>query len=201
MAYDPPPLPRILNAWAGVIINSLRSSLDLLAAALATRNGVKPSADTHFPVYGSEQDMIDPLTGVEGKKWLSKREQTAIKNLRPYKGGDDAIWPLHQLDIRRKHERLVFASPDVAAFHWQRGVPGGVHGYIMVGGLRGLERLENKTILTSLPADGLAAPEGDGHIAARITFNEIAIGLADQDVVATLYRFADRTREIIATFN
>jgi hypothetical protein len=93
IAYQTAPLPRVFNAWAGAIINSLRSSLDLLAAALAARNGAKPSADTHFPVYGSEQEMIDPLTGIEGKKWLSKRERTAIKALKPYQGGNEAIWP------------------------------------------------------------------------------------------------------------
>jgi len=43
--------------------------------------------------------MIDPLHGIEGKKWLSKGEQAMIKALKPYKGGDHTLWPLHQLDI------------------------------------------------------------------------------------------------------
>jgi len=33
------PIPRIINAEAGAIVNSLRSSLDLLANRLAERNG------------------------------------------------------------------------------------------------------------------------------------------------------------------
>src|SRR3954447_11355583 len=47
------PFPLTFNAWAGAIVNSLRSALDLVAAALATRNGHKPSANTHFPIFGS----------------------------------------------------------------------------------------------------------------------------------------------------
>ena len=41
-------LDPLLSAEAGAIINSARSALDLLAAALAARNGVKPSQHTHF---------------------------------------------------------------------------------------------------------------------------------------------------------
>jgi hypothetical protein len=41
VTYDQP-FPLTFNAWAGAIINSLRSSLDLLAAALARRNPLHP---------------------------------------------------------------------------------------------------------------------------------------------------------------
>jgi hypothetical protein len=122
--------------------------------------GVKPSADTHFPIFGSEQEMIDPVTGIEGKNWLSKRGRAAIKALKPYEGGDYAIWPLHQLDIRRKHERLIFANVDPSGFYWERGRPGGQHGFFMTGGLMPLQRSENKTILAMIPAHVLPAPEG-----------------------------------------
>ncbi|HXP05926.1 MAG TPA: hypothetical protein VN808_17540, partial [Stellaceae bacterium] len=103
VAAQQTPLPLMFNAWIGATLNSLRSSLDLLAAALATRNGKKPSSKTHFPIFASEQAMLDPLHGLESKKWLSNSERAAIKALRPYKGGDASLWPLHQLDILRKH--------------------------------------------------------------------------------------------------
>jgi hypothetical protein len=50
VTYDQP-FPLTFNAWAGSIINSLRSGLDLLAASLAARNSVKPSHKTHFPIF------------------------------------------------------------------------------------------------------------------------------------------------------
>src|SRR4051812_35825030 len=39
------PLPPVINAEAGAIINMIRSSLDLLAVALAERNGHKAPTD------------------------------------------------------------------------------------------------------------------------------------------------------------
>ena len=44
------PLPRVIPAEAGFIINALRSSLDLLANALAERNGHIGKKDVYFPV-------------------------------------------------------------------------------------------------------------------------------------------------------
>jgi hypothetical protein len=68
MAYSMGPLDPIIPVEAGIIINAIRSALDLLAASLACRNGNNPNADTHFPIFASHQDMIDPVTGIEGKK-------------------------------------------------------------------------------------------------------------------------------------
>jgi hypothetical protein len=187
------PLPRIFNAWVGIICNSLRTSLDLLAAALATRNSVKPSENTHFPIFSSDQHMIDPLEGIEGKKWLSKGERAAIKALKPYQGGDHTIWPLHHLDIRRKHERLISASLD-PSFRIE------VAGY-MISGRTALERFENKTVLAFLPGSILVPPESYTNISAQVTFNETKIGLAGHEVVTTLYRFAGRVAEIIKFFD
>ena len=101
------PLPTIVHAEVGAIIGSFRSSLDLLAASLAKRNGVTPSRKTHFPIFQSIMDFIDPKDGLEAKKWLSDSERRKIKTLEPYDGGNGHLWALHQLDILRKHERLI----------------------------------------------------------------------------------------------
>jgi hypothetical protein len=204
VAYSMGPLDPIVNAELGVIINSARTALDLLAASLCRRNGNKPSADTHFPIFASEQCMIDPLTGIEGKKWLSRGERASIKDLKPYKGGDHTIWPLHQLDVLRKHTRLVSARPDVSGFRFESGTPGGEQGYMMISGLRGIERLEDKTILARI--GGTTAPRfdmthGNAHVAAHITFDEADIGITDEEVATTLLRFAGRVTEIIKLFD
>jgi len=88
------PLDPLISPQVGCIINSARSSLDLLAAALACRNGVKPSATTHFPFYASHQDFIDPLKGIVCKKWLSTAEKATFKSIAPYDGGDEVLWTL-----------------------------------------------------------------------------------------------------------
>jgi hypothetical protein len=188
----------------GAILNSLRSSLDLLAAALAARNGKQPSADTHFPIFLSAQDMIDPLTGIERKKWLSESERTAIKALKPHQGGDSTIWPLHQLDILRKHQRLIAASADVHDFVWERGTPGGADGYILATGLGSIERLKDKTVLFrygGAAAKSFDPPKGYTHIASKIVFNEAALGMTDYEVAPTLIGFAGRVAEIVKLFD
>jgi hypothetical protein len=203
VAHQHSPLPLIFNVWAGMIINSLRSALDLLSAALAKRNGQNPSADTHFPIFGCEMDMmIDPLTGIEGKKWLSKRERATIKALKPYRGGDYTIWPLHKLDILRKHVRLLSARPDIKGFCFTSSDP--QRAAITWGGGIGMYRTEEKAILCRLgPSESHFDPaQGHTTFTAFIAFDE-AIGLlpfVDQQVSIVLMRFAERVAEIIDTF-
>jgi hypothetical protein len=110
VAHAKEPLPAIINAEVGAIIGSFRSALDLLAASLALRNGVTPSHQTHFPIYRLLYDFIDPINGLENKKWLSLAEKKIIKSYDPYEGGNDDLWAIHQLDILRKHERLIDAT-------------------------------------------------------------------------------------------
>jgi hypothetical protein len=190
VVYDQP-FPLTFNAWAGAIINSLRSSLDLIAAALARRNGKNPDADTHFPIFRSLHDFIDPLTGIEGKKWLSPRERTAIKAFKPYKGGDDALWPLHHMDIMRKHQRLVFARPDVTGYFM-------VANQMRVGGAPALERLEHKTVLFRLKSgEILNATQGNTLLAVYVTFSEAALEIANPEVAQILRRFSMRVTDVL----
>lgn len=101
------PLEPTFNAEVGAIINTIRTSLDLLASALARRNGKKPSADRHFPIYPTLYDFIDPLNVSKRKKWLSDSERQIIEKLKPYRGGNDRLFALHHFDVIRKHEQLI----------------------------------------------------------------------------------------------
>jgi hypothetical protein len=116
-------VPLTFNVWIGATLNSLRSSLDLLATALATRNKAQ-ERNQYFPIFSSLCQITDSAKGIERKKWLSQHEREAIKALKPYKGGDEILWPLHQLDILRKHERLIHGSVVVhAVIHLVSGPP------------------------------------------------------------------------------
>jgi hypothetical protein len=199
VAIQQTPLPLTFNAWFGAIFNSLRSSLDLLAAALAARNGEKTNRHRHFPIFDSLHDMIDPVIGIDGperKKWLSQSERAAIKSLNPYKGGDATIWPLHQLDILRKHERLLSANPDVIN-SMMLGTA-----RMKIGGAAPLERIDNKTILHRLGrGEFFAASKGNTLLALEVTFNEAAFDIAGEHVIGVTRRFAGRTNEIIKMFD
>src|SRR5437870_5431749 len=103
----------------------------------------------YFPIFDSEQRMLNPRKGIDSKQWqwLSTSEKAIIKGLRPYKDGDDTIWPLHHLDITRKHHRLVGADVNVHNFRWERGGPGSLHGYHEVSGFGVVARLKDKIVL------------------------------------------------------
>src|ERR1700720_4632543 len=44
------PVPPLINAQVGAMINSIRSSLDLLTSRLAERAGYTGKEDSHFPI-------------------------------------------------------------------------------------------------------------------------------------------------------
>jgi hypothetical protein len=112
--YIPTDLPVIINVEAGVIVNSIRSSLDILAVVLAARNGFPNSKDTYFPICGSVNEFLDPRNGGLKKiKRLSTQDRAIIKRLKPYQGGDDMLYALHQMDIMRKHRKLLVAHCDL----------------------------------------------------------------------------------------
>jgi hypothetical protein len=193
------PMPLTFNAWVGAIINELRSSLDLLAAALARRNGKKPTNDRHFPIFDSELDMIDPLSGIDSakrKKWLSAADRAAIKSLKPYKGVDDTIWPLHHLDIVRKHERLISAGISPI------GILITGHRRTSVWGTKAIRVVDDETVLARFaPDDDIPVSHDNALIALDIRFNEAAFGYADEQVFPVLNQFAGRIREIIELFD
>jgi hypothetical protein len=188
--------PLTVTAGVGSVINSCRTSLDLLAATLARRNGVKPTSKHHFPVRKLEGEFVNIMQDIEGKGWLTAPEIQKIKALKPYKGGDDAIWPMHALDILRKHERLVSASADIRAFQMlgSRNVA--------VGGESIIKRLEDKTVLCRMPPEEVRRlTHGNTLLVVDILLNESAIGLTDEPARPTLSRFARRAREVIALFD
>ena len=109
-------LPPTLNAAVGACINSFRTSLDLLASALAVRNGKSPSSSRHFPFAQTAANFVDPAFVAKRKKWLSASDMAIIEAAKPYRGGDDLLYALHQLDILRKHERLLRFEVFVSQF-------------------------------------------------------------------------------------
>ena len=107
------PLPGLINAETGAIINSIRTSLDLLASALAARNGYPGSKTIYFPICKSGAHFRKAKAKITE---LSPDDLAIIESLRPYRGGDDLLYALHELDNTRKHRRLVVVQ------HFTRGI-------------------------------------------------------------------------------
>lgn len=188
-------LPAVFHAELGAIIGSFRSSLDLLAATIAKRNGIVPSHDTHFPVFRSWQDMIDPLTGLEAKKWLSSADILIIKSLDPYEGGNEALWALHQLDILRKHEKLIACTVHPRLdYVIGKGIsfPGSMTNIPVYD-------LKDKPVLFVYPRN---APKPEAQYSIDIVFDEVSIPVVHRKpVFQCLATFKNSVSDIIGRFD
>ncbi|SRR6266571_8882398 len=186
------PIPRIINAEAGAIINSLRSSLDLLANKLAERNGHIGKKDVYFPLCISPTEF--QRRGRKRIKRLTAADQMAIERLQPYHGGDVPmlLWSLHDLDVTRKHRQLVeaYSSP---------------HG-IGITRYGSLPPDFDDLLRKQAPDKGYAFPRGptnpDYHIQIRIEISLSYIGpLAAQPIAVALSELADTAALVINLFD
>jgi hypothetical protein len=194
VAYQRTLLDPLIVVESGVIVNAIRTSLDMLAAALSRRNGIEPDRHTKFPIHELESGLRGELNTIKHKQWLSDAEITAIESCKPYKGGDETLYPLHRLDILRKHERLIGAEPTTAEFRFS--------GYGLRGGKMDWRRLKDKTILHRFPANTLLNPsQGNTNLVSEITFNEPALGLVNEPAIPLLRKFAKRCAEIVSKFD
>ncbi|HUI21280.1 MAG TPA: hypothetical protein VLZ74_09580 [Methylocella sp.] len=105
------PLPLSFQVEAGIYLNAIRSSLDILAYSLANRHCQTFKDDAYFPIAASAAIFISGK-GFKGYKFvqsLPAKERGIIESLKPYKGkaGNNTLCALHDLDILRKHARLL----------------------------------------------------------------------------------------------
>jgi len=193
IAYLKIPLDPLIQGDAGAIINSTRAALDLLMSALIKRSGKKPNSDTNFPIKRIANDFLSAITGMENKKWISPAEAAAIKRTKAYKGGDHLLYPLHQLDILRKHERLLLVEPKISSVHipkWETGVE------------PCFQRMDNKTILFRVFKSRTFHPaHGDTQFASEILFNEPTLLATHQPAEGVLRNFIYRVSALIKSFS
>lgn len=184
------PLPREVNAEAGAIINMIRSSLDILVVALAERNGSVRPKDVYFPVASSVGEFLDTIHGAIKKiHRLSDADKLTIQNLKPYGGGDERLWSLHQLDILRKHQRLIGVTAKPRSFGFF-GTAGKTPEFLYSG------ELKDGAPLVRYPAGTRAQTD----IRLEVTFSETAFANG-RPVTATLREFAELTNGVIRLFD
>ncbi len=185
------PFPLAFHVEVGAYINTIRSSLDILASALCARNRVSDNPEAHFPIFRSLHDFIDPLEGLESKKWLwlSAIDRQIIKSLNPYRGGNELLWSLHQLDIMRKHRRLLGVEPTPAMFR--------VRGVSIQRRATGWIRGHNETQLALIPK---GAPEPQVTRSFTVTIDEPGIAVR-KPLIDALYEFASFAELIIKLFD
>ena len=98
-------LPREVGAVLGDAVHNLRAALDLLASELARTNG-KSDRNVYFPFAASATEFPSALS----KRNFDKAGSDAVALLHsfaPYRGGNELLRAVHDLDIEDKHTALL----------------------------------------------------------------------------------------------
>ena len=102
------PIPVEWSSLIGDTIHNLRSALDMLATVLVIQGGKTSNSaikETYFPIASTQQDFENLL--VKRLHYATDAVRQFVRNLKPYKGGADTFYQLHQLDIVDKHTSLI----------------------------------------------------------------------------------------------
>jgi hypothetical protein len=96
---------------AGDVVQNLRSALDYLANQLVwVGSGDPPSRRVEFPI-AKDADTYEREKARKVKGMCPKAVK-AIDALKPYKGGNDALWRIHELNNIDKHRTLFTVDKD-----------------------------------------------------------------------------------------
>jgi len=102
------PLPSDIPLIVGDAIHNLRSALDHIAWALFERYKTDPKVkrrEVFFPVWQSKQVCEAELA--RKVKMFGQKAVDAIAKAHPYKGGNQTLWYLHELNLADKHRLIV----------------------------------------------------------------------------------------------
>jgi hypothetical protein len=186
-------LPSIVNAEAGLIINSLRCSLDLLANTLAKRNGHVNPKGVQFPICRSRLGFFQGKhAGQKEIRLLSDSDRKIIEDLEPWDGGHPHLFDLHTLDITRKHRNLIRVT--VLPRQYSVSIIDGERGFRFGGVWKGFE---NDAIVGWTKID---APKPDFEISLEVALSE-GRPLPMDTVLSVLNKLARSVAAIIKLFD
>lgn len=101
-------VPVEFSAIIGDAIHNLRTALDVLACELVRVNGGNDKG-VHFPFADSATELPAMI-----KRWNMDRAKPTVVALivttAPFKGGNEALRALHDLDIMDKHQAIIPTS-------------------------------------------------------------------------------------------
>jgi hypothetical protein len=92
-------------------VNNLRTALDYLACDIVRSGGRQPTRYTRFLLDVSKEKLVAALDTSAMKAARPDLVEAIVETIKPYKGGDDMLYGLHDLDIDSRHRLIV---PDIA---------------------------------------------------------------------------------------
>lgn len=190
-------IPTDVACSVGDVVHNLRGALDHLlhrimpSTALWTRSSAFPVAQSAHEYRSTKHRRL---------KGLPQALVDRIDLLQPYKGGNDAIWRLHELDCIDKHRLLL----TFAVAHDRRWLDHRMTWLDPVPFL-GVPR-PRRTIIPVEDGAELMSIRHDPRVDMKeqftflVAFNEPQV-IQPEPVVPTLLQFADLVESIIAVFD
>jgi hypothetical protein len=193
VATEKGPLPLAFNVEFGAYVNAIRSSLDILASTLAARHCPVLVDDAYFPVASSAQAFAaGKFKGNKFVRALPAEERGIIESLNPYQGGNPTLFPLHRLDILRKHVRLLSVMVTPARLGMRREAFPFFHP-VSTGWMRSSDE---ETVLGLISKN---APDPELDFSAQVVLNETTY--SGRTVIDALQNFAAVATMIIWRFD
>ena len=187
-------VPCHFSVIIGDAIHNLRSSLDLLASTLVEMNGGN-TKDVYFP-FG---DNVDGLESAIKKRHIDRAGEDVveiIRSLQPYKGGNEMLRAIHDLNITDKHKALIPATHYVGIKNFQMINASGP--LITINGLHVGPIKDGKVLMNLPPAINIKVGQYF-QPSFKITFGQ-GQPLEGQPILETLHNLAKIVNDIIGTF-
>jgi hypothetical protein len=184
-------MPYEIPLIAADTIHNLRSALDHLACCLAVQNGAAKISDVYFPI-GREGEEKFKVYAKDKIKRLSESARTFIYELKPYKGGNNMLYALHNLDVIDKHQTLPTAILGGAVSQLITSYDGPIS--VNASPWGNLEKGVH-LLTTDLATQG----ECHSQLSSQIAFGDVEI-VKDQPIISTLNQMLNLCESIIANF-
>ena len=98
-------IPPEISAIIGDCVHNLRTALDYIICTAVVTNGRQITRRHGFPIALSqkkfETDCVSKIAGT------SQEVARLVRRLKPYKGGCEPFWIIHNLDALDKHQAIV----------------------------------------------------------------------------------------------
>jgi hypothetical protein len=211
-SFIPKPIGFDLPVIIGETLHNVRSPLDQMLSAVAElQRGI--SHGVAFP-FGKTADIFEHALAKQ-KKLLPAEAIDMIRVLKPYKGGNDLLWAINELNRGDKHRpRLI---PVLTNSSWQLGFMGVEKGKVYImgdrrGGHLSVDQMDGKPYVAAKSrhpyAEGeveilTCAPGTKFHTdmkpLCQIAFGKIEV-LKTEPVVKVLHQMRDLVESILQAF-
>jgi len=183
-----PTIPECIPLILGDAVHSLRSALDYVACELVRSVGGAPK-NVYFPISESPEKY---KTDSGGKtKGMPQEAKDYIDRMRPYCGGNDAFWAIHELDIIDKHRLLPTVGMNIGSWEANLSLTPTMYTFNLS------PILKEGTVIGSIP--GNTEPDKRMSITADIAFGEPEL-LEGRPLIETLTALADMVEAVVSHF-